>query len=94
MQYGRSDSYRVAVNPRVPDDGRTPDGRPRARRKAGKKEQDLDDLKQEVSMVSMLHMCLRNATKEEEKSNVVNYEEDRISLADWTDTCLQTTGRQ
>ncbi|KAH6930492.1 hypothetical protein HPB50_014086 [Hyalomma asiaticum] len=50
--YGRSDSYRVAVNPRVPDDGRTPDGRPRARRKPGKKEkeQDLDDLKQEVSM--------------------------------------------
>ncbi|XP_050034674.1 sodium/potassium-transporting ATPase subunit alpha isoform X2 [Dermacentor andersoni] len=49
-QYGRSDSYRVAVNPRVPDDGRTPDGRPRARRKATKKEQDLDDLKQEVHM--------------------------------------------
>lgn len=52
-QYGRSDSYRVAVNPRVPDDGRTPDGRPRARRKTGKalkKEQDLDDLKQEVNM--------------------------------------------
>ncbi|KAH7932189.1 sodium/potassium-transporting ATPase subunit alpha isoform X2 [Rhipicephalus sanguineus] len=51
-KYGRSDSYRVAVNPRVPDDGRTPDGRPRARRKIGKKEkeQNLDDLKQEVSM--------------------------------------------
>uniref|UniRef100_A0A2I9LP96 Sodium/potassium-transporting ATPase subunit alpha n=1 Tax=Centruroides hentzi TaxID=88313 RepID=A0A2I9LP96_9SCOR len=53
-QYGRSDSYRVAVTPTVPDDGRTPDGRPKSKRRRfmGKKNKkaDMEDLKQEVSM--------------------------------------------
>ncbi|XP_023221168.1 sodium/potassium-transporting ATPase subunit alpha-like [Centruroides sculpturatus] len=50
-QYGRSDSYRVAVTPTVPDDGRTPDGRPKSKRRrfAGKnkKKADMEDLKQD-----------------------------------------------
>ncbi|XP_022254094.1 sodium/potassium-transporting ATPase subunit alpha-like isoform X1 [Limulus polyphemus] len=51
-KYGRSDSYRVAVTPDVPDDGRTPDGKPKSQKqKKGKKgKPDLEDLKQEVSM--------------------------------------------
>ncbi|XP_067123047.1 sodium/potassium-transporting ATPase subunit alpha-like isoform X1 [Centruroides vittatus] len=53
-QYGRSDSYRVAVTPTVPDDGRTPDGRPKSKRRKlvgkNKKKADMEDLKQEVSM--------------------------------------------
>uniref|UniRef100_A0A1W7RAY1 Sodium/potassium-transporting ATPase subunit alpha n=1 Tax=Hadrurus spadix TaxID=141984 RepID=A0A1W7RAY1_9SCOR len=55
-QYGRSDSYRVAVTPTVPDDGRTPDGRPKSKRrrpaggKGKKAKPDMEDLKQEVSM--------------------------------------------
>lgn len=47
-------SYRLAISPDVPDDGRTPDGRPRAVRYKKNapvsKKSNLDDLKQEVDM--------------------------------------------
>ncbi|KAI1305851.1 Sodium/potassium-transporting ATPase subunit alpha [Halotydeus destructor] len=45
-------SYRLAVSPDVADDGRTPDGRPRALRykKQPQKTRNLEDLKQEVEI--------------------------------------------
>lgn len=53
-QLARSDSFRLAVTPSVPDDGRTPDGKPKSlKAKAmGKKKgkPDLEELKQEVAM--------------------------------------------
>ncbi|CAL1279873.1 unnamed protein product [Larinioides sclopetarius] len=54
-QLARSDSFRLAVTPSVPDDGKTPDGKPKVMKKAmgsgGKKgKPDLDELKQEVDM--------------------------------------------
>ncbi|KAF8774485.1 Sodium/potassium-transporting ATPase subunit like protein [Argiope bruennichi] len=57
-QLARSDSFRLAVTPSIPDDGKTPDGKPKVLKKAmgakgagGKKgKPDLDELKQEVDM--------------------------------------------
>ncbi|GIY26917.1 hypothetical protein CDAR_507181 [Caerostris darwini] len=55
-QLARSDSFRLAVTPSIPDDGKTPDGKPKIVKKAmgtkgGKKgKPDLDELKQEVDM--------------------------------------------
>ncbi|XP_054716154.1 sodium/potassium-transporting ATPase subunit alpha-like [Uloborus diversus] len=57
-QLARSDSFRLAVTPSIPDDGKTPDGKPKivkkamgGKEKAGKKgKPDLDELKQEVDM--------------------------------------------
>lgn len=53
-------SYRLAVSPELPDDGRTPDGLPRALRFKGslnvlyrKKNEVLLDLKQEVELVCL-----------------------------------------
>ncbi|UYV72412.1 ATP1A1 [Cordylochernes scorpioides] len=46
----RSDSYRVAVTPSIPDDGRTPDGKPKGKKVAKKGKKDLEDLKKEVTM--------------------------------------------
>ncbi|GFQ98087.1 hypothetical protein TNCT_562731, partial [Trichonephila clavata] len=56
-ELARSDSFRLAVTPSIPDDGKTPDGKPKVLKKAmgtkeGKKgKPDLDELKQEVDMV-------------------------------------------
>lgn len=65
-------SYRGAVTPDIGDDGRTPDGRPRALRvakKDKKKPANLDDLKQEVDMdehrISLDMLCSQLATDPE-----------------------------
>jgi sodium/potassium-transporting ATPase subunit alpha len=58
MQYNKGDdtgSYRLAVSPEVPDDGLTPEGKPKLLRykkspHMGRKKADLDDLKKEVTM--------------------------------------------
>ncbi|XP_042906175.1 sodium/potassium-transporting ATPase subunit alpha-B isoform X1 [Parasteatoda tepidariorum] len=53
-QLARSDSFRLAVTPSIPDDGKTPDGKPKILKKAMGKDKkgkpDLDELKQEVDM--------------------------------------------
>ena len=58
MQYNKGDdtgSYRLAVSPEVPDDGLTPEGRPKLLRykkspHVGRKKADLEELKKEVTM--------------------------------------------
>ncbi|KAK3932865.1 Sodium/potassium-transporting ATPase subunit alpha [Frankliniella fusca] len=53
LQHGRSDSYRVATVPSIPDDNKTFDGSAKSRRKnpkAKRKGDDLDDLKQELDI--------------------------------------------
>lgn len=59
MQFHKDDdsgSYRLAVSPEIPDDGRSPDGKPRLLRFSKKspnvqrKKANLDDLKKEVAM--------------------------------------------
>ncbi|XP_076331597.1 sodium/potassium-transporting ATPase subunit alpha-like isoform X2 [Tachypleus tridentatus] len=67
-QYGRSDSYRVAVTPNMAD-GTAPataKNNPRARRGKKKGGSDLDDLKKEVSMdehkISIDELCSRLRT--------------------------------
>ncbi|CAG0917642.1 unnamed protein product [Notodromas monacha] len=53
VNYGRSDSYRVATSPSVPDDNRTIHGKEKSQRKAGKGKKtgkDLDALKQELDI--------------------------------------------
>ncbi|KAF4516744.1 hypothetical protein B566_EDAN008435 [Ephemera danica] len=54
-KHGRSDSYRVATIPSIPDDNKTADGKAKSRRKNPKKGgrakgDDLDDLKQELDI--------------------------------------------
>ncbi|XP_052120329.1 sodium/potassium-transporting ATPase subunit alpha isoform X5 [Frankliniella occidentalis] len=52
-KHGRSDSYRVATVPSIPDDNKTFDGSAKSRRKnpkAKRKGDDLDDLKQELDI--------------------------------------------
>lgn len=53
--HGRTDSYRVATVPYIPDDNKTADGKPKSRRKNAvskkpKKADNLDDLKQELDI--------------------------------------------
>jgi len=47
----RADSYRLAVPNKTPDDGRTRSGKPKMAKKS--EGRNMDDLKQEVSMVSI-----------------------------------------
>ena len=49
-KHGRSDSYRVATVTTLADDNKTADGKTKAKRKVGKKEGNLDDLKQELDI--------------------------------------------
>lgn len=49
-KHGRSDSYRVATVTTLQDDNKTADGKTKTKRKVGKKDGNLDDLKQELDI--------------------------------------------
>ena len=77
MQYNKGDdtgSYRLAVSPEVPDDGLTIEGRPKVLRHKksphmGRKKQDLEELKKEVTMdehkIKLEDLCRQLGTDQE-----------------------------
>ena len=59
------DSYRVAVQTELPDDGKQADGTPNNSKKKNKKDKkkDLNELKQELEFVSMTKFTLLTLTQ-------------------------------